>query len=546
MLLTFDVEFEPDAASLLSLAVEVPATYFWTGAYARKYPDLLRRLADEGHTIGSHSFHHDDLTTLNEKHLQLDLELARIVISDIAGVPVTAFRAPYLEHNDAVMQEVARQGFLIDSSDSTTWPRNQRLPTLGISEFEGLLISDYDIFEGRRFDSAAGLDFLIRAYEHHAIRDRPFVVLLHPRFIAPQSEALAAFIAHVEETGGRFLTLDQHLEQLAPDLRGLPTLLWADPGLGHTTSDILRAAEGGETTDVMLILPYGANNRPLGPSRDLAMIRDLQDQGLRVHVGLSMTLNPALAAALPHATMVDRLGAHSRDWVSPSHPEVRRSLAAAAEDLVTLLNPDGLFLHGLGYPDLDHDFSASALHRFGAETELSRFPPETLMLQHYVTWTRWRFREMASLVEEVADAARSARPGTSVGLLLLPEAATDYRVQEVLGQDYRSLGDLGDMIGLIDHHGFAQDGLAVTRTVTAVRTQAGGTALFLVRPPGDALGAPRGLLSSPLDLNRGEIALAPGALALFASPNGVSGAAPLTDLLPAATALTELAEAQER
>ena len=58
VLLTFDTEFENDAASIVALGLDVPATYFWTGSYAQKYPELLRQLAEQGNTIGSHSFHH--------------------------------------------------------------------------------------------------------------------------------------------------------------------------------------------------------------------------------------------------------------------------------------------------------------------------------------------------------------------------------------------------------------------------------------------------------------------------------------------------------
>jgi peptidoglycan/xylan/chitin deacetylase (PgdA/CDA1 family) len=56
VLLTFDTEQDPDAEAVASLAIDKPATYFFTGIYARRHEDLVRSLAAQGNSIGSHSF----------------------------------------------------------------------------------------------------------------------------------------------------------------------------------------------------------------------------------------------------------------------------------------------------------------------------------------------------------------------------------------------------------------------------------------------------------------------------------------------------------
>lgn len=59
--LTFDDGPVPGATPevLRILAAEdVKATFFMVGDNVRKYPDLARRVRDEGHSFGSHTFHH--------------------------------------------------------------------------------------------------------------------------------------------------------------------------------------------------------------------------------------------------------------------------------------------------------------------------------------------------------------------------------------------------------------------------------------------------------------------------------------------------------
>lgn len=58
--LTFDDGPGKDTAQLLDLLAEekIPATFFVLGEQAEKYPELLKRMVDEGHSIGNHSYNH--------------------------------------------------------------------------------------------------------------------------------------------------------------------------------------------------------------------------------------------------------------------------------------------------------------------------------------------------------------------------------------------------------------------------------------------------------------------------------------------------------
>jgi len=72
----------------------VKATFFVLGWIAEKYPELIRRVADAGHEIACHSYHHHMVSSLNPKQFRADTEKAREVIID-AGCPAPkGYRSP--------------------------------------------------------------------------------------------------------------------------------------------------------------------------------------------------------------------------------------------------------------------------------------------------------------------------------------------------------------------------------------------------------------------------------------------------------------------
>lgn len=96
--LTFDDGPHPDfTPRILDILAEhrASAMFFVIGQNARKYPDVLRRIAHEGHAIGNHSLDHDHFGVnhkLDYWHTQIN-DTQRI-IADITGQPPLLFRPP--------------------------------------------------------------------------------------------------------------------------------------------------------------------------------------------------------------------------------------------------------------------------------------------------------------------------------------------------------------------------------------------------------------------------------------------------------------------
>ena len=70
------------------------ATFFCLGWAAKEFPDVVRRIADEGHEIGSHSNLHRPPTQLGRARFVDDLRRSTGSLEDLTSVQVRAFRAP--------------------------------------------------------------------------------------------------------------------------------------------------------------------------------------------------------------------------------------------------------------------------------------------------------------------------------------------------------------------------------------------------------------------------------------------------------------------
>lgn len=73
----------------------VTATFFCVGRRVAEHPDVVRRLADEGHVLGSHTETHQDLPTLGHQALVEDLRRGRRSLEAQLGRPAPLFRPPH-------------------------------------------------------------------------------------------------------------------------------------------------------------------------------------------------------------------------------------------------------------------------------------------------------------------------------------------------------------------------------------------------------------------------------------------------------------------
>jgi len=102
----------------------VRTTIFLTGQFIRKYPDIVRQIAGDGHEVGNHTFSHPHLTTFaeNRKHdtrpgitrelLQRELIKTDSLFYAVTGARMKKYwRAPFGEQNKTIRTWAAEIGY---------------------------------------------------------------------------------------------------------------------------------------------------------------------------------------------------------------------------------------------------------------------------------------------------------------------------------------------------------------------------------------------------------------------------------------------------
>ena len=100
----------------------VKATFFLIGKNAKENPKLVRRLDEEGHLIGNHTYNHVEITRLSDEEAKKELMDTDEVISQITGKHVEYMRPPFGQWQDNLEKELNVMPVMwsIDPLDWTT------------------------------------------------------------------------------------------------------------------------------------------------------------------------------------------------------------------------------------------------------------------------------------------------------------------------------------------------------------------------------------------------------------------------------------------
>jgi peptidoglycan-N-acetylmuramic acid deacetylase len=113
--LTFDAGYEEGyTAPILDTLKkhEVSATFFLVGHYMKTAPELVKRMIDEGHTIGNHSHGHPDMSSVDSAAFQKELEALETLYKDITGQEIARFyRPPQGKYNDRNLEQAKQLGY---------------------------------------------------------------------------------------------------------------------------------------------------------------------------------------------------------------------------------------------------------------------------------------------------------------------------------------------------------------------------------------------------------------------------------------------------
>ena len=112
--LTFDAGYENGCTEAILDTLkkhEVSAAFFLVGNYIEKNADLVRRMAEEGHTVANHTMHHYDMSKISDKEaFSKELQDLEALYKEVTGQDMPKFYRPpqgiYSEENLKMAQEL--------------------------------------------------------------------------------------------------------------------------------------------------------------------------------------------------------------------------------------------------------------------------------------------------------------------------------------------------------------------------------------------------------------------------------------------------------
>lgn len=112
--LTFDEGYENGyTAKILDVLRDnkVKAVFFITGPYLKGHQDLVRRMVEEGHTVGNHTIHHPSLPSLDDKQLEEELLGLDRAFNEKFGKNMKYLRPPKGEYSERTLAITQKLGY---------------------------------------------------------------------------------------------------------------------------------------------------------------------------------------------------------------------------------------------------------------------------------------------------------------------------------------------------------------------------------------------------------------------------------------------------
>lgn len=164
---------------------KVPATFFVTGHYVKTAPELVKRMAEEGHIIGNHSYSHPDFTTMSKEEMKKELDQLEKVVAEVSDQKKTTYlRPPRGTFDENTLEWATEFGY--------------------VHVFWSLAFKDWET------DKQKGWKY---AFDEITEQIHPGAILLLHTVSEDNAKALEKVIAHLKEEGYVFKSLDDLMQK---------------------------------------------------------------------------------------------------------------------------------------------------------------------------------------------------------------------------------------------------------------------------------------------------------------------------------------------
>jgi polysaccharide deacetylase family sporulation protein PdaB len=92
---------------------DVKTTFFLVGFWVDKYPEMVKRIDEEGHEIGNHSSKHPHMSQLSKEQIVAELTKTSEKIEAITSKKVVLFRPPFGDYNNRLIETSRELGIQV-------------------------------------------------------------------------------------------------------------------------------------------------------------------------------------------------------------------------------------------------------------------------------------------------------------------------------------------------------------------------------------------------------------------------------------------------
>lgn len=114
--LTFDCGYENGNSSAILDALKkhnAPATFFVVGHFLESAPDMVKRMVEDGHTVGNHTYHHYDMSKISDPAaFQKEMDDVRTLFQETTGTEMAMYyRPPQGKYSETNLQMAKDLGY---------------------------------------------------------------------------------------------------------------------------------------------------------------------------------------------------------------------------------------------------------------------------------------------------------------------------------------------------------------------------------------------------------------------------------------------------
>lgn len=158
----------------------VAATWFMVQFWTEKYPDYVKKIADAGHEIGTHSATHSYMSRLTAEEISSELASSSQAIEAVTGGKVELFRPPYGDYDDELISTAENDGYLTIQwdVDSLDW-KDLSANDIAMRVINGVQPGSIILMHNNGLHTAESLPVIISTLKNRGYTFRPIGELIY-------------------------------------------------------------------------------------------------------------------------------------------------------------------------------------------------------------------------------------------------------------------------------------------------------------------------------------------------------------------------------